>query len=140
MSKAIVGSGSPTLSPRDRLLGPWNKLAYAIGVSCSLYYMWTALVGIHYPQVDRSLFIFMGIALGFSMKPTGHSISIRFIDALFIIGAAVATIRFIVMYEDFVTMIGMPISDLDMVLAWFMVAACLESCRRARSCRRSGER
>ena len=130
-NETIRVGASATLSSRDRFLGPWNKLAYALGAACSLYYMWTALVGIHYPQVDRSLFIFMGIALGFSMKPAGRSVILRVIDALFIIGAAAATIRFITMYEDFVTMIGMPISDLDMVFAWFMVAACLESCRRA---------
>ncbi|MDI3470551.1 MAG: TRAP-type uncharacterized transport system, fused permease component [Pseudolabrys sp.] len=120
-----------SLSLHDRFLGPWNKFAYATGIACSVYYMWTALVGIRYPQVDRSLFIFMGIALGFAMKPAGRSIILRVIDALFIVGAAAATIRFIVMYRDFVTMIGMPISNLDMALAWFMIAACLESCRRA---------
>ncbi len=93
--------------------------------------MWTALVGIHYPQLDRSLFIFFGITLGFAMKPTSRSVAIRVIDVLFILGAAAATIRFNLMYVQFVTMIGMPISNLDMILGWFMVVACLEACRRA---------
>ncbi|MGO8909521.1 MAG: TRAP transporter permease [Bradyrhizobium sp.] len=122
---------SGPLSLRARFLRPWTKFAYALGFACTLYYMWTALVGIHYPQLDRSLFIFFGIALGFAMKPTGHSLTLRFIDLLVILGVTVATIRFNLMYVHFVAMIGMPISDLDMVLGWFMVAACLESCRRA---------
>ena len=110
-------------SLRARFLGPWNKLAYALGVACSLYYMWTALVGIHYPQIDRSLFIFIGVVLGFAMKPVGRSFAVRVVDVAFVLGAAVATIRFILMYENFVTTIGLPISDLDMALGWFMVAA-----------------
>jgi TRAP transporter 4TM/12TM fusion protein len=118
-------------SLRARFLGPWNKLAYALGVACSLYYMWTALVGIHYPQIDRSLFIFIGVVLGFAMKPVGRSFAVRVVDVAFVLGAAVATIRFILMYENFVTTIGLPISDLDMALGWFMVAASLEACRRA---------
>jgi TRAP transporter 4TM/12TM fusion protein len=115
----------------DRFVGPWNKLSYAVGIACSLYYMWTALVGIHHPQIDRSLFILVGIILGFAMKPAGRSLPLRILDALFLIGAVAATLRFIIKYEDFVASIGLPISDLDMAFGWFMVAACLESCRRA---------
>ncbi len=115
----------------ERFVGPWKKLAYTVGVACSLYYMWTALVGIHYPQIDRSFFILVGIVLGFAMKPAGCSVSLRLLDAVFIVGAVVATLRFILKYEDFVTSIGLPISDVDMAFGWFMVAACLESCRRA---------
>jgi TRAP transporter 4TM/12TM fusion protein len=114
-----------------RFVAPWNRLAYVVGIACSLYYMWTALVGIHYPQIDRSLFILVGIVLGFAMKPVGRSVGLRVLDLLFVLAAAVATLRFIVNYEDFVTSIGLPISDLDMAFGWFMVAACLESCRRA---------
>ncbi len=116
---------------RERYLGPWNKLAYALGIACSLYYMWVALVGIRYPQLDRSLFIFFGVALGFAMKPAGRSTALRTLDALVIVGAAAATFRFNVMYLQFVNMVGLPISDLDMAFGWFMVAACLEACRRA---------
>jgi TRAP-type uncharacterized transport system fused permease subunit len=115
----------------ERFVGPWNRLAYAVGGACSLYYMWTALVGIHHPQIDRSLFILVGIVLGFAMKPTGRSLTVRIVDLFFVVGAAVATLRFILSYEDFVTAIGLPISNLDMAFGWFMVAACLESCRRA---------
>jgi len=120
-----------SLSLRERFIGPWNKFAYALGVICSLYYMWVALVGIHYPQIDRSFFIFVGIALGFSLKPTGKSLAIRVVDGLVIVCAAVATVHFIGMYEEFVNSIGLPISDIDMAFGWFMVVACLESCRRA---------
>lgn len=134
MAHSDVFEGEPIASPsslRARFLGPWKKFAYALGVACSLYYMWVALVGIHYPQIDRSVFIFVGIALAFALKPTGGWLVVRAIDALVIIVAVAATANFIVTYEQFVNSIGLPISDLDMALAWFMVAACLESCRRA---------
>src|SRR6185312_17159574 len=92
-----ITDATPMSTPsslRERFLGPWNALAYTLGISCSLYYMWVALVGIHYPQLDRSLFIFYGVALGFSMKPASRTVLARAIDALVIVGAAYATLRF----------------------------------------------
>lgn len=116
---------------RERFVGPWRILSFILGGTCTLYYMWVALVGIHYPQLDRSLFIFFGIALGMAMKPTSKSVIVRSIDLLVIVGAAAATLRFNSMYLIFVNMIGDPISDLDMVCGWFVVVASLEACRRA---------
>jgi TRAP-type uncharacterized transport system fused permease subunit len=127
----LSSEGGPAGSLRERFVGPWRILSYLLGISCSLYYMWVALVGIHYPQLDRSLFIFYGIALGFAMKPASRTVLARVIDALVILGAAYATLRFNMMYVVFVNMIGMPISNLDMACSWFMVAASLEACRRA---------
>lgn len=126
-----LSESGPAGSLRERFVGPWRILSYLLGISCSLYYMWVALVGIHYPQLDRSLFIFYGIALGFAMKPASRTVLARVIDALVILGAAYATLRFNMMYVVFVNMIGMPISNLDMACSWFMVAASLEACRRA---------
>jgi TRAP transporter 4TM/12TM fusion protein len=53
------------------------------------------------------------------------------VDVLFVLAAIAATARFILTYEDFLLAVGLPISDLDMACGWFMVAACLEACRRA---------
>src|SRR6185312_2477505 len=103
-----ITDATPMSTPsslRERFLGPWNALAYTLGIACSLYYMWVALVGIHYPQVDRSLFIFVGIALSFSLKPAGKSYVVRVIDALVVVLAAIATYHFIDSYIDFVNAI-----------------------------------
>ena len=78
-----LSGGTGTL--RERFVAPWRILSFILGGTCTLYYMWVALVGIHYPQLDRSLFIFYGIALGLAMKPTSKSVIVRIVDLLVII-------------------------------------------------------
>jgi TRAP transporter 4TM/12TM fusion protein len=118
------------LTTLDKLLSPWKKLAFVLGIACSLYYMWVALVGIRYPQLDRSLFIFFGIALTLCLKPIGQNVFIRCADAALLAAACFATYHFNVRYSDFLEMIGAPISPTDTVCAWLLVVACLEACRR----------
>lgn len=115
---------------RDRFLAPWRTIGFVLGVICSLYYMWVALVGIRYPQLDRSLFIFFGIALTFALKPTGRNPVVRGLDGVVIVAALFATVHFNARYNDFLEMIGAPISTTDAVSAWILIVACLEACRR----------
>jgi len=115
----------------QRFLAPWRKAAFVLGVCCSLYYMWVALVGIRYPQLDRSLFIFFGIALTFCLKPIrGGGLLVRCIDGALILVSLFATYHFNVRYDDFLEMVGAPITTLDAACAWLLIAACLEACRR----------
>ena len=123
-------TGTELKSVRDHFLAPWTFPAFAVGVACSSYYLWVAAVGIQYPQLDRSLFIFFGIALAFALRPASQSVILRFLDVIFIVGSVAATVHFNMRYDDFLQMVGAPISALDMAYAWFLVVACLEACRR----------
>src|SRR5690606_20164445 len=110
--------------------GPWPRVAFLAGVICAAYYMWVAAVGIRHPQLDRSLFVLVGIVLAIALHPLARSVAARLFDCLLIVLAIVATVRFNLMYATFLNMIGLPISDLDLVLGWIMIAISIEACRR----------
>lgn len=115
----------------ERFLLPWTLPAFVVGAACSAYYLYVAAVGIEFPQLDRSLFIYFGIVLAFALRPaSGSSVALRLLDLVIIVGATVATVNFNMRYDDFLQMVGAPISDFDAMCAWFLIAACLESCRR----------
>jgi TRAP transporter 4TM/12TM fusion protein len=111
-------------------VGPWSRLAFATAAAGALYYVWVAAVGIRHPEIDRSLFILLGMMLAFMLKPLGASIAARLVDVLLIALAVVATVRFNLMYATFLEMVGLPISDLDLVLGWIMIVLSFEACRR----------
>ncbi|MCG6122961.1 MAG: TRAP transporter fused permease subunit [Microvirga sp.] len=110
--------------------GPWNQLAFVIAAAGALYYVWVAAVGIRFPEIDRSLFILLGMLLAFMLKPLGSSTAARLVDVLLIGLAIAATVRFNVMYTAFLEMVGLPISDLDLALGWIMIFLSFEACRR----------
>ena len=124
------GETAEPVTPAGNFAGPWPRVAFMTGVACAAYYMWVAAVGIRHPEIDRSLFVLVGIVLAFALKPLAQSVPARLLDCLLIALAVAATVRFNVMYATFLNIIGLPISDLDMVLGWIMIAISIEACRR----------
>ena len=122
-------SPPPTDEPRG-FLGPWQRAATILAAAGAFYYVWVAANGIRYPAVDRSLFILLGMLLAFMLKPLGRTMIARAVDVFLIVLAIVATVRFNMMYSTFLEMVGLPISDVDLVLGWIMILLSFEACRR----------
>lgn len=110
--------------------GPWDRLAFVTAAAGALYYVWVAAVGIRHPEIDRSLFIVLGMLLAFMLKPLGSTAAARLVDVALIALAIIATVRFNLMYATFLQMVGLPISDLDLALGWIMIFLSFEACRR----------
>lgn len=134
MAHGIELSAPSTAEPKnvsDRFLLPWTGPAFVVSALCSAYYLYVAAVGIEFPQLDRSLFIYFGIVLAFALRPASSaSIALRLLDVFIIVGATIATIHFNMRYNEFLEMVGAPISNFDAACAWFLIVASLESCRR----------
>ncbi len=113
-----------------RFTGEWRKLAWMLGLGCSLYYSWVALVGITFPALDRSLFIYIGIALAICLKPLGNSPALRLVDALLLALATAATVYFNVNYADYMNNVGLGLKPIDMALGIAITLISIEASRR----------
>ena len=87
------GETAEPVTPAGNFAGPWPRVAFMTGVACAAYYMWVAAVGIRHPEIDRSLFVLVGIVLAFALKPLAQSVPARLLDCLLIALAAAATVR-----------------------------------------------
>lgn len=114
----------------DRFTGPWNTLAYGVGVGVAGYYIYIASVGVFAPQIDRSLFIAAGLVLAFIMYPLGRTVPARVIDLVLLAVTIAATLRFNLMYEVYLRSIGLPLDTVDILFGWAMILLSLEACRR----------
>lgn len=115
---------------RQRFTGEWRKLAWLLGLGCSLYYSWVALVGITFPALDRSLFIYIGIALAICLKPLGNSLALRLVDVVLFALATAATLYFNVHYVDYMNNVGLGLKPIDMVLGIAITLISIEASRR----------
>ncbi|MBI4184974.1 MAG: TRAP transporter fused permease subunit [Proteobacteria bacterium] len=115
---------------RQAIEGRWTGLAYVLSVACTFYYAYVAFFGITTPSLDRSLFIFVGVAVTLCLHPLPGGLAGRIFDALLLALATAATVRFNLMYDTFLMIAGLPISGLDIVLGWTITILCLEAARR----------
>lgn len=122
-------SGQAT--PATGFIGPWTRLAWVIGLVCSLYYAWVAAVGITRPSLDRSLFVFVGIALAIAIKPLAQNIPARLFDAAMFAVAAYATLHFNLRYVYYMENAGFGLDPLDIGLGIAIVLISIEAARRA---------
>jgi TRAP transporter 4TM/12TM fusion protein len=115
---------------KERFIGEWSKLGWLLGLGCSLYYSWVALVGITLPALDRSLFIYIGIAVAICLKPLGRSLALRLVDAVLLAAASAATLYFNANYTDYMNNAGLGLKPIDMVLGIAITLISIEASRR----------
>jgi TRAP transporter 4TM/12TM fusion protein len=113
-----------------RFAGEWKRLAWLLSLGCSLYYSWVALVGITLPALDRSLFIYIGIALAICLKPLGRSLALRLVDLALLALATAATVYFNVHYEAYMGNAGLGLTPADMLLGSAITLISIEASRR----------
>ena len=63
-----------------RFQGEWKTLGFAIGLMTTTYYMYVATFGTFSPALDRSLFIYVGVALSICCFPLAQSLVARLGD------------------------------------------------------------
>ncbi len=110
-----------------RFQGEWKSLGFAIGLVTTCYYMYVATFGTFSPALDRSLFIYVGVALAVCIFPLGESIYARMLDVVFLAAVSVATFRFNEHYLVFAENEGYDIGDFDMVMGWIMILGVIEA-------------
>ena len=114
-----------------RFQGEWQSLGFVIGLVTTVYYMYVATFGTFSPALDRSLFIYVGVALAVCKFPLGESIYARVLDVVFLAAVSVATFRFNEHYLVFAENEGYDIGDFDMVMGWIMILGVIEASRRS---------
>ena len=114
-----------------RFCGNWNKLGFAIGLTTTLYFMYVGAFGTFSPALDRSLFIFVGVALAICYFPLANSLAVRVFDAVFFVAVTIATYRFNDHYLVFAENEGYDIGNFDMVMGWIMILGVIEAGRRS---------
>ena len=67
----------------DQFCGNWNKIGFLIGLTTTLYFMYVGAFGTFSPALDRSLFIFVGVALAICYFPLANSLPARLFDVVF---------------------------------------------------------
>lgn len=114
-----------------RFQGEWKTLGFAIGLMTTTYYMYVATFGTFSPALDRSLFIYVGVALSICCFPLAQSLVARLGDAVFLVAVSAATYRFNDHYLVFAENEGFDIGDFDMAMGWVMILGVIEAGRRA---------
>ena len=114
-----------------RFQGEWKSLGFVIGLVTTSYYMYVATYGTFSPALDRSLFIFVGVALAVCMFPLGASVYARVLDVVYLAAVSVATFRFNEHYLVFAESEGYDIGDFDMIMGWIMIFGVIEASRRS---------
>lgn len=115
----------------ERFRGEWKSLAFVIGLATTAYYMYVATYGTFSVALDRSLFIYAGVALPICIYPLARSTAGRLADVAFLAAVSVATVRFNEHYLEFAQNEGFPIGDFDMAMGWIMILGVIEASRRA---------
>jgi TRAP transporter 4TM/12TM fusion protein len=115
---------------KERFCGEWSTLAWLLSLGTALYYSWVALVGITLPSLDRSLFIYIGIALAICLKPSAKSFAARLVDAVLFALATAATVYFNVHYVKFMENVGLGLSPLEIILGISITLISIEASRR----------
>ncbi len=108
----------------------WQRFGYLIGLGTTAYYMYVAVFGTFSPPLDRSLFIFSGVAITICQYPLARNTAARLVDSMLLLAVAAATIRFNQNYMTFAENEGFPIGDFDMAMGWIMIVAVIEAGRR----------
>ena len=129
-AKNFFGSMRDLEKYSEHLAGPRITISTILCILGVIYYIYVAIFGIQFPQVDRSLFIFLGIVVAILENPLGRHPLLRLVDLLLLAAAALATIRFNVMYETFLVNVGLAIDTIDIVFGIMMAIICLEAARR----------
>ncbi|MBI77385.1 MAG: hypothetical protein CMM53_06355 [Rhodospirillaceae bacterium] len=114
-----------------RFVGNWNKLGFLFGLTTTLYFMYVGAFGTFSPALDRSIFIFSGVALAICYFPLSNSVFARFFDVLLLIAVCIATYRFNDHYLVFAENEGFDIGNFDMVMGWIMIIGVIEAGRRS---------
>ena len=114
-----------------KFCGNWNKLGFFIGLLTTLYFMYIGAFGTFSPALDRSLFIFVGVALSICYFPLANSLPARLFDVVFFVAVTIATYRFNEHYLIFAETDGFDIGNFDMVMGWIMILGVIEAGRRA---------
>ena len=115
----------------DRFKGEWKVLGFLFGLSTTCYYLYVATFGTFSPALDRSLFIYAGVALSICVYPLRKTISARLFDLIFLVAVSVATFRFNEHYLVFAENEGFDIGNFDMLMGWIMILGVIEAGRRA---------
>lgn len=124
-------AASPGAASDGRFLaGTWPWLGAAFCAGTSLYYMWVAWFGITSPALDRSLFIYVGIAATLCFYPLGRTVAARLVDVVLLAVATWATVHFNVNYVTFMTNVGFGLTALDLFLGAAITLIAVEAARR----------
>ena len=111
--------------------GEWKALGFVIGLVTSCYYLYVATLGTFSPALDRSLFIYAGVAIAICTHPLARTVPARLFDAVFLAAASYATFHFNDRYLYFAENEGFDIGDFDMAVGWIMILGVIEAARRA---------
>ena len=114
-----------------RFRNEWTSLGFAIGFVTTAYYMYVAALGTFSSALDRSLFIYAGVALAICLHPLARTMTARLADVAFLVAVSVATWRFNEHYLVFAENEGFDIGDFDMIMGWIMILGVIEAGRRS---------
>jgi TRAP transporter 4TM/12TM fusion protein len=114
----------------EGFVGEWGSLGYLIGLGTTAYYMYVAIFGTFSPPLDRSLFIYAGVAIAICQYPLARNSVARTLDAVLLAAVTAAIVRFNQNYMTFAENEGFPIGDFDMVMGWIMILAVIDAGRR----------
>lgn len=112
-------------------IGPWPIAAWIISLACSLYYTYTAIFGIAQPSLDRSFFIYVGIALAIFLKPLGRNVPLRLVDCVLLALATWSTVHFNIHFNEYMESAGFGLGRLDLFLGAAIILISIEAARRA---------
>ena len=121
---------APSARAEPWFTGRWTWLGSAICAGASLYYMWVAWFGITSPALDRSLFVFVGVAATLCFYPLARTVSARVVDVALLALAIWATVHFNVHYETFMRNVGFGLEPVDLFLGGALTLIAIEASRR----------
>ena len=111
-------------------IGRWTWLGSALCAGASLYYMWVAWFGITSPALDRSLFVYVGVAATLCFFPLARTAPARLVDVALLGLATWATVHFNVQYETFMQNAGFGLEPVDLFLGAAITLISIEAARR----------
>ncbi len=117
----------------SRRAGVWFWVATGIGVTMSLFQLYTAGFGSFPPMIQRSIHMAFGVALGFMLYPLlkdrPGSKAIRGLDLLLGAAAVFACLHIVFTYDSLVDRMGLP-TTMDLVCGGILLVLLIEIGRR----------
>jgi len=122
-----------TSTTGERLSGWHGTVVDGIAILFSLLYLYQAGFGTLAPEIHRGAFILFTLVLIFALYPTRRRGSRERVSTIgwLLMGTSCLGVGYFMMeYQRFADMAGLPLSYLDLFMGILTVMVCLEACRR----------
>jgi TRAP transporter 4TM/12TM fusion protein len=120
-------------SPKHELRGCWRYLLITLGVSMSVFQIYTAGFGVFPAMIQRSIHLAFGFSIAFLMYPLirkqSRSAAFRMIDLVITIVAVFVALHLTFSWEDIVMRMGR-LSKMDIISGAILIVLLLDMGRR----------